>query len=129
MTAGMSFPEHKWMGVGIGEGGRGGGEGTVQYTSFTICHRWHATSNDFALSADGAGCQGGTPGQAGVYGLHCNAVCIVKLYHMVTKKMKATGKAYQMGPGATALQRIPLLGSSICARPFVNILMAPFVAA
>ena len=30
-----------------------------------------------------------------------------------------------MGPGATALTRIPLLGVIICARPLVNCRMAP----
>ena len=35
------------------------------------------------------------------------------------------GVTHQMGPGATALTRMPLLGVIICARPLVNCRMAP----
>lgn len=36
--------------------------------------------------------------------------------------------SHQMGPGATALTRMPQLGMIICARPFVNCRMAPYRA-
>ena len=39
-----------------------------------------------------------------------------------------TTSGVQIGPGATALTRMPRSATS-CARPFVNVLIAPLVAA